>query len=274
MASTQWLNPRNHKECASCGVGLPAHSPKNYCSKPACNHEWHKKQQETIKEKLKTLESKFLKEVDSVVNQWLDEKAITAEKINVIELPHTRLASVAVDEDRRTPFVEHLRHLLNTEDQIRDEKLYESPTKTKSVKSLEKVTGELCAMCRGKCCDRGGQNHAFIQRSTLKRVKSNHPELSNEDIIERYRSYFPEKATVNSCIYHSDTGCTLPSEYRANICSDFYCLNLSNYINEFEEGKNGEYDVFVMEQYYKIDSIKVVSSDAESGEVSICDIET
>lgn len=111
-------------------------------------------------------------------------------------------------------------------------------------------------MCRGACCKmRGRENHAFIQRSTLIRVLKNseisieNPDVSIENIVSTYLSHIPEKATINSCVYHGALGCVLPEYLRADICSDFFCSALSEHINKHvEQGSPGNTLVFAVNE--------------------------
>ena len=254
---------KNQKTCSYCGVLLEPHQPSHYCSKPACKLEWHKQKQEETKTILEAAKSSYALKVKTVVSQWLSKQKKSPGRINVVEIPHTGLSCESVDEQRLQQFVEYLRYLLESEDDFEEEVLYRAPVATPVKEELIPIAGELCAMCRGKCCSKGKQTHAFIQRATIERVRQKFSELTNDEIVDKYLSFIPELVTGNSCIYHSPKGCTLPKDFRADVCSDFYCLNLVNYIalRNKKLPIDDEYDVFVIEDEYKNSDLKLLSTD-------------
>ena len=51
-------------------------------------------------------------------------------------------------------------------------------------------------------------------------------------------SAISDKVYENSCIYHTETGCSLPRELRSNICNNFFCQPIKDYIETAK--KNSE----------------------------------
>lgn len=83
-----------------------------------------------------------------------------------------------------------------------------------------------CSACRGKCCLQG-EEHAFISTSTIRRYVSNHPDATAAEVLADYLEHVPARAIRGSCLYHTDRGCALPGEMRADMCNHYICPSLS-----------------------------------------------
>jgi hypothetical protein len=44
--------------------------------------------------------------------------------------------------------------------------------------------------------------------------------------MSAYLSYLPEKTFKESCVYHTETGCSLPRDMRSHVCNDYLCDTL------------------------------------------------
>jgi len=88
------------------------------------------------------------------------------------------------------------------------------------------LPGRLCAACGGGCCTLGGDT-AYLTEATIRRVMATHPELNDPDSLRAaYAARLPEQTVASSCINHTDQGCSLPRELRADTCNDFACPSL------------------------------------------------
>jgi hypothetical protein len=85
---------------------------------------------------------------------------------------------------------------------------------------------QLCALCSGRCCRLGGQQHAFLRAAPLRRWLSHHVGAAWADAVEHYMNLVPGWHAEGSCLYHGERGCTLPRGMRADICNDFECVPL------------------------------------------------
>jgi len=88
-----------------------------------------------------------------------------------------------------------------------------------------------CGACRGLCCRNGGDK-AYVDDSTVQRVRALRPGLSDADIIALYMNAIPERIVENSCILHGEQGCALPRELRSNVCNNFYCRPVRDWERE------------------------------------------
>ena len=87
-----------------------------------------------------------------------------------------------------------------------------------------------CTNCRGRCCLRGG-THAFLTTSELRRQIARQPDLSPDDLIERYMAKIPAVSVEGSCVFHGEKGCVLPREERAAICNWYRCKTLAEWVD-------------------------------------------
>lgn len=85
----------------------------------------------------------------------------------------------------------------------------------------------VCTGCRGSCCRSGG-DYAYLTEETLARVFQDHPEWTIAQVVEAYVTRLPAESIVDSCIYHSATGCGLPRELRSETCNRYLCGKLRN----------------------------------------------
>ena len=85
-----------------------------------------------------------------------------------------------------------------------------------------RVLEKACAACRGHCCTLGGDT-AWITPETILRVLRDRRESRRGELLRRYAGHLPARSYPDSCVYHGETGCTLPRDLRAETCNDYYC---------------------------------------------------
>jgi len=83
-----------------------------------------------------------------------------------------------------------------------------------------------CSICKGGCCSIGGE-HAFLKKETILRYLSGHPDQNPKQVLASYMDYLPEKSFKDSCVNHTEIGCTLPREMRSYVCNDYLCDTLN-----------------------------------------------
>lgn len=80
-----------------------------------------------------------------------------------------------------------------------------------------------CAACRGKCCESGFQNLAYIRPADVARFRARNPDATPESMIETLFAHLPDRHIQYSCVFHGVFGCTLPRDLRANMCNGYKC---------------------------------------------------
>lgn len=90
----------------------------------------------------------------------------------------------------------------------------------------------VCTTCRGTCC-KAGENHAFLTRTVLSRVKKEQRIATDASLLAAYLDRVPKAAREGSCIYHGAQGCALPRAMRSETCNRFLCYPLKQLGRDF-----------------------------------------
>jgi hypothetical protein len=90
----------------------------------------------------------------------------------------------------------------------------------------QRVMSHGCATCRGYCCE-GGGDHAFLWPAQIRKKLRVNPDLSADDLLERYLAKVPTHSVEDSCVFHTGHGCALERHERADSCNNFYCSGMS-----------------------------------------------
>lgn len=110
-----------------------------------------------------------------------------------------------------------------------------SPEESHENPAFTAIGERVCGSCKGGCCSIGA-NHAFIKNATIERVREILPEHSAEDMLNEYLSRISDQTMEGSCINHTQTGCSLPTYLRADICNQFFCRDLLKLKGRFDTG--------------------------------------
>jgi hypothetical protein len=131
------------------------------------------------------------------------------------------------DPERRARFAQHLAEIAEAAvlDQAR---LQSDPVEAESpTTGRDSLSAGVCAACRGSCCRAGG-DQAYLTEETMVRALQAHPDWTLAQIMDSYLKYLPAVTVLNSCIYHSATGCGLPRDLRSSTCNRYLCGKLKN----------------------------------------------
>jgi hypothetical protein len=112
---------------------------------------------------------------------------------------------------------------------------------------LRLVLINACAICKGSCCTHGGEYDAYLKVDTLLHYMHQHPEMHERQVLEKYLSYLPEKTYEGSCVYHTEVGCVLPHDMRAEACNSFACDGLVEIEKHVLESKSTRFFIVAME---------------------------
>jgi hypothetical protein len=141
-------------------------------------------------------------------------------------LPANSDPLVPQDPSRRARFAEHLAEIAEAAvlDQAR---LVSDPVDDPRTSGRESLSAGACAACRGSCCRAGG-DEAYLTEETMVRALQAHPDWTLARIMDAYLKHLPAETVLNSCIYHSATGCGLPRDLRSSTCNRYLCGKLKN----------------------------------------------
>jgi len=94
----------------------------------------------------------------------------------------------------------------------------------------EALTRSVCTGCRGSCCRSGG-DHAYLTEETMGQFLRTHPGTTPEQAVAAYLERLPAESILDSCVYHSATGCGLPREMRSDTCNRHLCGKLAHLLD-------------------------------------------
>ncbi len=173
----------------------------------------------------------------SIFNLAADEAA-DIESYQVVVVPFLNALVGIPDPERIQAFKHRLEELINAAF-TQPEQLSDTPVALKSLPALASaseapVFANACSSCRGKCCTQG-EGHAFLSISTIRRVMRAMPTATAAEIHARYSCYLPQRSVVGSCEFHTDRGCNLPPEMRADMCNHYICPSLHDVRGSLEQ---------------------------------------
>ncbi len=258
------LDTGKPKACPYCDAPLLSYSVQPHCGSLQCRMKWDKEKQLKTNEYWHALEKKHAENIQQKFDQWTSQENLDPKRVAVAEVPNCNFGMEDVSEERSDAILEHISALLNEIQEIdngatpTEETTFRSPFETPKEQSVAKFLGSMCALCNGRCCTKGKAHNAFIQRSTLVRVLEGNENLSLENVQQTYKNHIPERAIANSCIFHTDKGCCLSGDLRANICDEFFCLKLNDFIDEFQGKEVPEKVMVVSAHECEVRSVKVI----------------
>jgi len=85
------------------------------------------------------------------------------------------------------------------------------------------LLGQVCAACRGACCHAGG-THAFLDTARMRGIVERMGDAST--VRAEYIRRLPERTVQGSCVFHSESGCSLSRELRGEPCNRYECRGL------------------------------------------------
>lgn len=149
--------------------------------------------------------------------------------IYTVSVPAQQSPLVAPDQARvrklKRHLVESLRDLRQAK---RPEKLIQPPS-AEPEGFVADVVRAGCTQCQGFCC-RGGGEHAYLDERTMARVRRDNPDLNAAGIIALYTRSLASPGYEGSCLFHGSAGCTLPKPLRAELCNQYYCTGLWDFM--------------------------------------------
>lgn len=230
----------NEFRCEICGQEVTAQQYRMYhtCSDRKCRYEYNGRLRAQLHESQERHEQariSFWHELEGQRDQLASENAIEdANKYLPVCVPHLKTQLAPVSLQRREQLRKHLCTLLediassdecnaDLETAGEGDAINDVDVPSKAPTLLEAA----CATCGGYCCQEGGQT-AFLNANKLSEQLRSNPSLSAETIVEAYLSKVPESAYLDSCLFHSATGCALPRSMRSDLCQTFECYGLKS----------------------------------------------
>jgi len=189
------------------------------------------------------------RENDKIVRRVLQTATgLTEQDFDVVLIPSGYADTSALPDERIRKYAEHLRKVVSQAHDRTDEsdtqaynlkmrRLHEQfETRFAAEPGLRDISDRICGICEGGCCTTGN-NFAYINSATIKRMKERQPGLSDDDLVQAYLSRLSSQTITNACINQTASGCVLPVEMRSDTCNGFYCDALSAWHNRPREAR-------------------------------------
>lgn len=165
------------------------------------------------------------------------DRSDAAEYFPVV-VPWFRTPLTQLPAERREALREHLQSAV---DEYRNDPTADLPSDDRSNPwpalddEAESLTGRVCGHCRGSCCQLG-ETHAFVSGTTIASLLKRRPDLELDDVVDAYLAELPATSYDNSCVFHAETGCSLPHEMRAETCGHYFCRGQQELRVSLEQG--------------------------------------
>jgi hypothetical protein len=147
-------------------------------------------------------------------------------------LPAYEQPAVPLPDERRADFLESVAHSI---DRAFEDPREPEPELPKAAESQGPRIQAACASCRGACCRFGG-TRAFLNPDHFRHYRRLHPGKGREEILAEYRARIPSVTCKDSCVFHTQTGCALPRDLRADVCNSWLCDGISRMLSAQPEG--------------------------------------
>jgi hypothetical protein len=155
-------------------------------------------------------------------------------------VPALQRALTRLPDVRRSALIDHLNGLIvdaRKEPMVSTDACL-SGTENGAVAEMDalslSVAENACGACRGYCCV-SGRNHAYLTVDTINDFWGNYPQLEAHDVRSVFLSHIKDWTFENSCIFHSQNGCSLPRELRATTCNEFECHQLKQLLKRVQK---------------------------------------
>jgi hypothetical protein len=150
-----------------------------------------------------------------------------------VMVPRNQAQLVGMPPERVEKLREHLDQELAD---LRQAKRRERPDSSASAEPTgfaARVAATACSLCKGSCCRNGG-DHAFLGERTLARVRLDNPDMTDDMLRQHYLNRVPAESYHGSCIFHGRAGCTLDRSMRTDVCNQYFCGGLTDYMKSSE----------------------------------------
>ena len=208
------------------------HAAGNTCDDARCK-------QQKLRQKLQVQSQqavKVLAKLTDLRDRAARKAGMDHQPAPIAALPSNDRELAALPENRRNLFRENLEDAVSKALNAREGRVpSEDQTANRSefgpTEAEQAVMGNGCAICRGLCCE-GGGNHAFLNPVDVRKKLERNPGIEPADLVDFYLAKLPEITFVDSCVFHESTGCALDRDDRSDLCNNFFCAGMSELWHE------------------------------------------
>jgi len=156
-------------------------------------------------------------------------KAVADDDTLPVMVPRNHKAAVPVSPDRVRRLRKHLVATLRALRTMKNPEHSVSPVRPDLEGFAGRVARTACSLCKGWCC-KNGEDHAFLDETTMSRVRGARLALDVRSVLQLYAERVPEVGYEDSCIFHGKQGCTLDRALRSDVCNSYFCGGLQAYM--------------------------------------------
>ena len=242
LVARQHASSAATRPCIVCGAAVPRHlSPAAdadvVCTAPACrlilsrraqfgphafrflieDYRRQRRDRQRVAERSarEALENQAIRTALDAEGRW------PADRYPLVVLPAARRDLQPLPEERLQRYREHLVRTI-AEAFAGAASATASGPATSAVEDVIPLARQLCALCGGGCCSKG-QDKAYVDAETIRRVMRLRPELTPDEIAAEYLDRLADETVAGSCVNQTAAGCGLPREMRSDTCNLFYC---------------------------------------------------
>jgi hypothetical protein len=201
----------------------------------------HRERQQEKKRQIQQFEVQQKKDEEEILSRVLAANSHLSPDLKSIVIFQGLSAETPVPEKRILEYLNHLSLIIDEaaryqtiEDCVQDEhsdalsKQNKIENRFAANPALQKISDQLCALCKGGCCVSGNE-HAYLSVFTMRQQLDKNSHWTQQDLFQQYVARISSHSMDGSCINHTSKGCALPRELRSNICNAFYCSDLKAY---------------------------------------------
>lgn len=144
-------------------------------------------------------------------------------------VPRNDKAAVPISPERVRRLRKHLVRALRALRALKKCEHSVSPLRPEPEGFAGRVARTACSLCKGWCC-RNGEDHAFLDETTMARVRGASSALDARAVLRLYVERVPQVGYEASCIFHGKQGCTLDRSLRSDVCNSYFCDGLQIYL--------------------------------------------
>jgi hypothetical protein len=144
-------------------------------------------------------------------------------------VPRNDKAAVPISPERVRRLRKHLVVALRALRTLKKCEHSVSPLQPEPEGFAARVARTACSLCKGWCC-KNGEDHAFLDETTMARVRRARLALGAQAVLRLYVDRVPEVGYRGSCIFHGKQGCTLDRSLRSDVCNSYFCDGLQIYM--------------------------------------------
>jgi hypothetical protein len=146
-----------------------------------------------------------------------------------VMVPRNDKAALPISPERVRRLRKHLVVALRALRTMKNPEHSFSPLRPEPEGFAGRVARTACSLCKGWCC-RNGEDHAFLDKRTMARVRCARLALDVRSVLRLYVERVPEVGYEDSCIFHGKQGCTLDRSLRSDVCNSYFCGGLQVYM--------------------------------------------